>query len=64
MKYVISMMPRHELAERIGSMASDAETEKFRRLAINAGFGNCTTSDISDGEWHALIAQINEEGAR
>jgi hypothetical protein len=64
MKYVISTMPAHELAERIGSLTSEAETERFRRLAINAGFGNCTTSDISDADWDHLITQITQEDAR
>ena len=63
MKYPISTMPTHELAERIGSLASDAETEAFRKLAIAAGFGGSTTSDIPDAEWYAMIAKLSEQEA-
>lgn len=56
-------MPTHELAERIGSLCSDAETEKFRQLAIAAGFGNSICSDIPDAQWYPMIAKISEEGA-
>ena len=63
MKYIIATMPTHELAERIGSLASDAETEAFRQLAIAAGFGNLTTSDIPDAQWYPMIEKISEEGA-
>ena len=63
MKYQIATMPTHELAERIGSLASDAETETFRKLAIAAGFGNSTASDIPDAQWYSMIQKISEEGA-
>lgn len=56
-------MPTHELAERIGSLCSDAETEKFRQLAIAAGFGNSICSDIPDAQWYPMISKISEEGA-
>ena len=63
MKHPIATMPKHELAERIGSLASDAETEAFRKFAIAAGFGNLTTSEIPDAEWYPMIQKISEEGA-
>ena len=56
-------MPTHELAERIGSLASDAETEAFRQLAIAAGFGDSTCSEIPDAQWYPMIQKISEEGA-
>ena len=56
-------MPTHELAERIGSLCSDAETETFRKLAIAAGFEDSTCSDIPDAQWYSMIQKISEEGA-
>ena len=63
MKYQIATMPTHELAERIGSLCSDAETETFRKLAIAAGFGDSTCSDIPDAQWYPMIQKISDEGA-
>lgn len=60
MKYLIATMPTHELAERIGSLCSDAETETFRKLAIAAGFGDSTCSDIPDAQWYPMIQKISD----
>ena len=59
---IAEMIPQ-EMAERMGSDATEAESEKFRELLIEAGYEQSESDDIPESTWlrimdRAIIAMV------
>jgi len=51
---IAEMIPQ-EMAERMGSDATEAEGQKFRELLIEAGYEQSESGDIPESTWLRIM---------
>lgn len=53
----VNQLSNADLAERMGSDATEEQASKFRAGLIDGGYGDTESADISENEWLRIMRE-------